>query len=303
MAKIITEKDVEALATMPDIIGVLVDAFRARAAGKILNVPRQRADFWGARLNMMAAGSADLNRYVIKAYGNSGHHILLFEKGKGLLALIEASMLGRLRTGAASGVATERLARPDASRLGLIGAGRQAFTQAMAISCARDLTEIRVYSRTTEKLANFCSELERRLKVPVNPSASGEEAVRDADIVVAATTSKTPVVMSDWICPGTHVNGIGANAADRRELEGKIFERASIIVVDEPEQARIEAGELIDLTAAGKLQWSDLIPIHELVANPPRTRDPEAITVFKSLGMALEDLAAASLIYDRYVAN
>lgn len=303
MAIMITEKDVEALATMPDIIGVLVDAFRARAAGKILNVPRQRADFWGARLNMMAAGSADLNRYVIKAYGNSGHHILLFEKGKGLLALIEASMLGRLRTGAASGVATERLARPDASRLGLIGAGRQAFTQAMAISCARDLTEIKVYSRTTEKLANFCSELERRLKVPVNPSASGEEAVRNADIVVAATTSKTPVVMSDWIRPGTHVNGIGANAADRRELDGNIFERASIIVVDEPEQARIEAGELIDLTTAGKLQWSDLIPIHELVANPPRTRDPEAITVFKSLGMALEDLAAASLIYDRYVAQ
>ena len=303
MVVTITENDVEALAEMPDIIAVLVDAFQARAKGNILNVPRQRSDFWGSRLNLMAAGSSDLNRYVIKAYGNGGHHVLLYECGKGLLALIEASMLGRLRTGAASGVATARLARADARRLGVIGAGRQALTQALAIASVRDLTEIKVYARTPERLANFCSELEGRLKIPVNPARSGEEAVCDADIVVAATTSKTPVVQSSWIKAGAHINGIGANAANRRELDEKILERASIIVVDEPEQARKEAGELIDLTEKGRLKWSDVMAIHELVANPPKARDDQAVTVFKSLGMALEDLAAASLVYDRFIAR
>ncbi|MFM1815344.1 MAG: hypothetical protein RLZ98_2039 [Pseudomonadota bacterium] len=303
MVQIITEKDVESLADMPEIIGALVTAFKARANGDILNVPRQRADFWGARLNLMAAGSKDLERYAIKAYGNAGHHVLLYEKGKGLLALIEATMLGRIRTGAASGVATERLARADAHRLGMIGAGKQALTQALAISCARDLTEVNVYSRTREQLANFCSELERRLAIPVNPAPTPEAALRDADIVVAATTSRTPVVLSEWVKDGAHVNGIGANAANRRELDGNLLARASLIVVDEPEQARIEAGELIDLTAAGKLQWSDIVPIHQLVASPPASRDPAAVTVFKSLGMALEDLAAASLVYDRYMAQ
>lgn len=303
MVAIITEKDVESLADMPDIIGALVSAFKARASGNILNVPRQRADFWGARLNMMAAGSSDLHRYAIKAYGNSGHHVLLYENGKGLLALIESSMLGRIRTGAASAVATERMARTDAHCLGMIGAGKQALTQALAISCARDLTEIKVFARNTEKLANFCSGLERRLSIPVNPAPTAEAAIRDADIIVTATTSKVPVVMSDWVKAGAHVNGIGANAANRRELDGAILERATMIVVDEPEQARIEAGELIDLTNAGKLAWENIVPIHELVANPPKSRDPNAVTVFKSLGMALEDLAAASLVYDRYLAR
>ena len=124
-----------------------------------------------------------------------------------------------------------------------------------------------------------------------------------ADIVVAATNSATPVIMNAWVRPGTHVVGMGANAANRREIDPDIVLRASLLVTDDIEQAKMEAGEFIDLHKVGKLDWSKVKPLHEIVTAPNAPRDPNAVTLFKSLGVGLEDVAAASVIYDRAMAS
>jgi alanine dehydrogenase len=127
--------------------------------------------------------------------------------------------------------------------------------------------------------------------------------VAGADIVVTATTSATPVLMHGWLSPGAHVNAMGANAATRRELDPQIVLRASLVVTDDVAQAKLEAAEFIDLAIAGRLDWAHVVPLHQMVAAPPRQRDPDAITLFKSLGIGLEDLAIASLVYDRAMAS
>jgi ornithine cyclodeaminase/alanine dehydrogenase-like protein (mu-crystallin family) len=195
------------------------------------------------------------------------------------------------------------MARPNAGKVGLIGAGRQARTQIQALHCVRCVSEVAVFARTRAKQTTFCEQLESELALPVRAAKSAAEAVRGADIVVTATTSSTPVLMSEWLAPGTHVNAMGANAASRRELDPQIVLRAAMVVTDDIEQAKAEAAEFIDLARAGRLDWNALIPLHRIVGSPGFQRDHDAITLFKSLGVGLEDLAIASLLYDRAVAS
>jgi alanine dehydrogenase len=195
------------------------------------------------------------------------------------------------------------MARPDAGRVGLIGAGRQARTQIQALRCVGRATEVAVFARDRAKQTAFCERLQSELALPVRAAGSAAEAVKDADIVVTATNSSTPVVMSEWLAPGTHVNAMGANAASRRELDAQIVLRAAAVVTDDIAQAKTEAAEFIDLARTGAFDWNDLIPLHRIVGVPGFRRDHEAITLFKSLGVGLEDLAIASLLYDRAVAS
>ena len=212
---------------------------------------------------------------------------------------MEANLLGQIRTGAASAVATQVLARPGAGKVGIIGAGRQARTQVHALHSVGRAREVAVFARDRAKQAAFCEQLASELALPVRAAASAPEAVAGADIVVTATNSSTPVLMSEWLSPGAHVNAMGANAPSRRELDPQIVLRAALVVTDDIAQAKTEAGELIDLARAGRLDWNDLKPLHQVVGTPDFVRDPDAITLFKSLGVGLEDLAIASLLYDR----
>jgi alanine dehydrogenase len=195
-------------------------------------------------------------------------------------------------------VASEKMARPGARKVALIGTGRQARTQALALSSAGLLQEIAVYGRKRDKLEAFCAKLGPELNAPAHPAGSAEEAVADVDIVTAATNSATPVVMASWLKAGAHVNGIGANAANRREIDPEIVLKASLVVTDDIPQAKTEAGEFIDLTKAGRFDWGRVRPLHEIVTGGV-ARDPDALTLFKSLGVGLEDVAVASVIYDR----
>jgi alanine dehydrogenase len=297
------EEDAVEFADMPSVIAVLRSAFAAQAGGKAINIPRRRLEFGNRRLNVMAGGGEAAQRYAVKCYGSSSHHMLLYSGDSGLLAIMEAGGLGAIRTGAASAVATEIMARPSAGRVGLIGAGRQARTQVLALQAIGCLSELAVFARDRLKRNEFCKQAQSELGVPVREAASAEDAVAGADIVVTATTSATPVLMHGWLSPGTHVNAMGANAATRRELDPEIVLRASLIVTDDLAQAKLEAAEFIDLAAAGRLDWERIVPLHRMVAAPARERDPGAITLFKSLGMGLEDLAIASLVYDRAVAS
>ena len=160
-----------------------------------------------------------------------------------------------------------------------------------------------MYARDRDALERFCRDLEGQVSGAVVAARSAEEAVQGADIVVTVTTSQTPVVMADWIAPGAHVNAVGANAASRQELDPEILRRASMVVVDDLDQARIEAGELIELAGRGLLDWSNVKVLHEVLASDASSPDRQSVTVFKSLGAGLEDLALGSLIYDRATAG
>jgi ornithine cyclodeaminase/alanine dehydrogenase-like protein (mu-crystallin family) len=288
---------------MPSAVAAVRAAFRAQARGEAVNIPRTRLALGERRLNLMAGGARAPDRYALKSYGSSTYHILLYSAGEGLLAVMEANLLGQVRTGAASAVATAAMARPDAGKVGLIGAGRQARTQILALQSVGRVTEVAVFARNRTKQAAFCEQLGSELALPVRAAGSAEEAVSGADIVVTATNSSTPVVKSEWLSPGTHVNAMGANAPSRRELDPQIVLRAAMVVTDDIEQAKAEAAEFIDLARAGRLDWNDLIPLHRVVGSPGFRRDHDAITLFKSLGVGLEDLAIASLLYDRAAAS
>jgi len=299
----LNEQHAADLIDMPSAVAAVRAAFMAQARGEATNIPRTRLEFGARRLNLMAGGGRAPERYALKSYGSSTYHILLYSAEQGLLAIMEASLLGQIRTGAASAIATQAMARPNAGKVGLIGAGRQARTQMQALHCVGCVSEVAVFARNHAKQTAFCEQLQSELALPVRAAGSAEEAVNGADIVVTATNSSTPVVMSEWLSPGAHVNAMGANAPSRRELDPQIVLRAAVVVTDDVEQAKTEAAEFIDLVRAGRLDWSAVIPLHQIVGSSGFRRDRDAITLFKSLGVGLEDLAIASLLYDRAAAS
>jgi ornithine cyclodeaminase/alanine dehydrogenase-like protein (mu-crystallin family) len=288
---------------MVSAVAAVRAALLAQARGEAVNVPRTRLSFGERKLNLMAGGGRAPDRYALKSYGSATYHILLYSAEQGLLAIMEANRLGQIRTGAASAVATAVMARRDAGKVGLIGAGRQARAQLLALHCVGHVTEVAVFARDRARQAAFCAQLASELALPVRAAGSAAAAVGDADIVVTATNASTPVVMREWLKPGTHINAMGANAPSRRELDPQIVLQASLLVTDDVAQARSEAAEFIDLAAAGRLDWNDLVPLHRVVAAPDLHRNQDGITLFKSLGIGLEDLAIASLLYDRAVAS
>jgi ornithine cyclodeaminase/alanine dehydrogenase-like protein (mu-crystallin family) len=248
----------------------------------------QKAGWMGAKLYSVAHGVA---RFVVLLYrADSGE----------LAALIEADYLGQVRTGAASAVATKYMARPEARSLGIIGTGTQARTQLAAVSEVRDLESIRAFGRDRGRLENYCREMTETLRKPVTPATSAEETVRGADIVITATSATNPVVSGAWLGTGTHINAIGANFAQKRELESDAVDRAAIIAVDSIQQANIESGDLIQAFGDDNSRWQQVRELCEIVAGKrPGRKNPEQITLFKSNGIASWDLAVGARVFER----
>lgn len=293
------EKLAKETLSMPDVIEAVSDIFARQYRGEVKNVPRTRAPVFDRSLNVTAATDVSTGRFAVKVYGAGGFHILLYHRNKGLLAIMEADWLGQLRTGAATGLATRLLARRHSRMVGLIGAGRQARCQLLALQSIGMMDEVRVFARDRAKLENFCTGMADLVSCRIVPVDSAQAAVGVADIVVTATNSSTPVLDRSWLAPGVHVNGMGANSASRSELDPQIVAEAAIIVTDDPSQARAEAGEFRTLDQAGRMDWERIIPLSRLIGDGPPERSDSAITVFKSLGCGLEDLAIASLFYDK----
>jgi alanine dehydrogenase len=248
----------------------------------------QKAGWMGAKLYSVAHGVA---RFIVMLYrADSGE----------LAALIEADYLGQVRTGAATGVATKYMARPESRVLGIIGTGTQARTQLAAVNEIRELDTIRAYGRDRGRLERFCKEMREKLGKPVTPAASAEEAVRGADILITATNSTQPMVSGDWIGAGTHINAIGANFAQKRELETDAVDRAAIIAVDSIQQANIESGDLIQAFGDDNSRWQQVRELCEIVAGKrPGRKNAEQITLFKSNGIASWDVAVGARVLER----
>lgn len=306
---LLTEEDVLALLPMARAIELVEASFLAQHNGQAINRSRERIFLPHASLHYMAAALPEDNLMGMKIYsvtrGSFRFVVLLYEANTGrLLAMLEADHLGRLRTGAASGVATKFLARANSTRVGVIGTGGQARTQLAAVAEVRKIAQARAFGRDAERRRAFCREMSDRLGFGVEPAEDAAAAVRDADIVITATTSSEPVVHGDWLHPGTHINAIGANMAKRRELDDAAIARADTIVVDSLEQSREESGDLIQGFSSNSSRWADVHELHEIVAGSRRGRQADdEITLFKSNGIAIWDVAVAGYIYGQAVAQ
>lgn len=298
----ITEAEVGRLVTMDDALASMEACFRAWSDKTTINLPRQRAALPGAAFNLMGGAFGPEKVYGMKAYlGGRGYHVMLYSTETAeLLAVIEANLASQLRTGAASGLATKVLANPDAATLAVLGSGKQARAQVLAVCAVRTIREVTVFSPTAERREDFCRRMEAELSLPVRPVASGAAAVEGADVVVAITKSAEPVCRAEWLKPGAHVNAAGANAAARREIDPETVLRAAIRATDDRAQAQIEAAEFRDLVGAGKLAWSDVSELGDLLTGTaPGRRAASEVTLFKSLGIAVEDLAFGKVIYEK----
>jgi ornithine cyclodeaminase/alanine dehydrogenase-like protein (mu-crystallin family) len=307
MALLLRESDVAALLRMDDVLAAVETGFRSLGEDRAVNRPRSRAITPAGTLQVLHAAVPDLGVMGVKTYATTprGARFLAvlyrMEDGEAV-AIAEADTLGQIRTGAASGVATKFLARPDAGTLGIIGAGWQARSQVQAIARVRPVALVKVYSRSPQRREAFAEEMVAELGAEVVPAESAEDAVADADIVVTATNARRPVLQGAWLRPGTHINAIGSNAASRQEIDAETVRRSDLITVDSLEQARTECGDLIAAEAAGVPAWDRVTELGSVVAGKaPGRRHPEEITLFESQGIATEDVVTLDLLYRRAI--
>ncbi len=310
MTLLLREADVRALLTMPMALEAVEESLRQQGNGELALHPRRRLKLPdNALLHYMAAGDPVHGFMAMKLYtsvrGVVRFVVPLFRSATGeMAALIEADALGQIRTGAATGIATKYLANANARAAGIIGTGYQARTQLEAVAAVRKLERVRAFGRDTERRAQFCREMSARIGVEAEPVDSGEKAVRGADIVITATSAMKIVLEGPWLSPGVHVNAIGANWAQKRELDNAAVARADEIVVDSIEQAKMEAGDLILALANDAARWDAVRELGGIVAAkiPGRTAENQ-ITLFKSIGIAAWDLSVAVRVYELAVAR
>jgi len=301
----LSEQDVLTCLPMSKAIELVEGAFRQFAEGTAINQPRRRVILpTGAVLHYMAGGTPDyfgLKAYSVHAKTGAHFEVLLYRSSDALpLATFEGNHLGQIRTGAASGVATKFLAREGAAIGAVIGSGFQASTQLEAIANARPLKEIRVWSRKPEKRTEFARRSTEKFGLNVRATETAQEAVDGADVIVTATASKVPVIETAWIKPGAHINAAGANWAERRELPTDlVLDRASLVAVDSIEVAKIESGDILLALKERPGAAFPGVELAEIIAGkrPGRT-GADQITIFKSNGMAIEDVAVAGYIYE-----
>ncbi|MEK6986528.1 MAG: ornithine cyclodeaminase family protein [Candidatus Thermoplasmatota archaeon] len=301
----LTEEEVGQLLTMKDAIREVEAALRAMGEGKVEVRPRQRVRMPHALLHIMPAGWPDRGYFGFKYYSSTRKrtrfwfHLFDAETGD-LVAVIQADRLGQQRTGAASGVATKYLAPEDASIVGIIGTGWQAESQLEAVCAVRGIETVRCFGRDRAAREAFAKKMAAELGIDVRAVDSAEAAARGADIVVTATNASQPVLHGEWLEPGAHVNAIGSNRLEAREVDDEVVKRSAFIAVDLIEQAKIECGDLAAPIARGLLRWDRVHELGDVVAGRVKGRThPEDITLFKSHGIAIEDVAVAAFVYGR----
>jgi len=307
MPILLTEQDVTELLKMEDALDAVETIFRLQATGEATNESRRRVRTQGAVLMTMSGAVANFAEFKgllgLKAYtvarGAARFYVSLFDAMTGeLLALIEGDKLGQMRTGAASGVATKYLARQDAKTVGIFGTGWQAQSQLAAVCAVRPIEAVMVYSRTPEHREQFSREMAAQLNLANIHPVESPEAAADADVLITITSSREPVLEGAWLRAGTHINAAGGNSILRREVDDEAIRRAALLAVDSLDQAKIESGEFVMAVEKGLLTWERVRELRHIVGGrmPGRTSDDQ-ITFFKSLGIAIEDVAAAAVVY------
>lgn len=301
----LTEADVADLIDMPTSLVVVEEAFRQLAAKKAVNVPRARVSAPGVMLHTLSASAEYLSLIGWKAYTTTRagmrFHVSAYDIQTGAMrALIEANWLGQLRTGAATGVAAKYMARPNANTVGIFGSGLQAQTQVMAICSALPIRRVEVFSRDAERRTAFARNLAERCGTEVVPVETPRQAASNKDVVITASTCKSPVFDGRDLADGTLVCAIGSNFWSKAEIDVETVRRARTIVCDSIEQCRIEAGDFAAALAAGTTRWEAMHELADVVSGQVLGRQsPTDVTLFKSVGLALEDVAMAGELIRR----
>lgn len=302
----LSEDDVAWLLDIDTAIECVEEAFRQWGADLAENQPRRRvAAGNGAMLHVLSAGAEYLGYAGYKAYTTSRagarFQFGLFDIRNGQpAALIEANLLGQMRTGAASGVATKYMARPDAKIVGCFGTGFQARAQLKAVCSVRRIERVEVYGRNDDRRQKFADEMSELCNVPVIPVHSPEDVAAEKDIIICATSSPVPLFDGHALAEGTHINAIGSNYLTKTEIDVTTIRRADRIVCDSREACKLEAGDFVAALEGGSLEWARVHELSEVVHGRETGRaHAEDITLFKSVGLALEDLAVAVRILEK----
>ncbi len=299
------ESDVDRLADMPLAICAMREAFAMLASGDADNVPRVRAKAPGIVLHSMIAAATSLGLVGWKQYTTTrqGAKFLvgLQEQTSGrLVALMESNRLGQLRTGAVTGLAVSLLANADADQIGLFGSGWQAQSQLEAVACIGRLQRVLVYSRSDTRRRAFCEMMSRRLGLLVEPADDASATISGMPIVITATASATPLFDGKNLAPGSLVCAIGSNWLEKAEIDLAAVRSANRVVCDSIKACQNEAGDLVAAVEQGAFSWSDAVEFADVVAKrvAPRAHRDDRI-VFKSVGLAIEDVVFASKILQR----
>ena len=315
---VLNGEQVAQLMPMAECINVMRDALAALARGEalvplrtVMRVPGV-SGFLGLMPGYISPREGQEGALGLKAVsvfpGNASRGIdthqgavLLFEADTGRLsALLDGAAITAIRTAAVSGVATDVLARPDASELAVLGAGVQARTHIEAIAAVRPLRRVRIWSRNPERAAVLASELRRRFGFPIEAAPSAEAAVREADLVATVTASPEPILKREWLKDGVHINAVGSSIPTSREIDTATMVAARLFV-DRRESALAEAGDLLiamreDAVTGDHIQ-AELGEV--IIGKNPGRRSPGELTLFKSLGIAVEDVASAAYLVRR----
>jgi alanine dehydrogenase len=293
----VTETEVEELLTLEEAIDVLAASYRLQAEGSAQSMKRAYLRNGNSILHAVGGmvggeGACGTKTWTYTPGGAAPLLILFSLEDGGVKGVVEAFALGQMRTAATSGLGTRVLARGEASTLGLLGTGKQAFEQARAVACVRPIERIQLFGRDAGRRQALAARLRDAVDVEVTESADVAEAVAGADIVTAVTRAAEPIVAGEMLAPGMHVNAVGAIVPSRRELDESAVGRADVIVADSVEQARGDAGELRAADAAGLLDWETVRGLDAIVDAPTEAlRGEEDITLFKTLGVGLSDVA------------
>jgi len=308
--KLISRADIQQCISMPQAIEVMKDAFLQLANQEVIQPLRTALSVSGkgAMLTMPAylERERQLGIKLVSSFPDNRKHnlpnihglIVLIDASNGVpLALMEAGYLTALRTGAVSGLATDLLAKKDAKSLCIIGAGAQARTQLEAVVAVRNIEKITIWSRTYQHAFEFSESYQHQFCI--EPVLNIQSAVRDADIICTATNSDTPLVYSADIKPDVHINAVGSHAKSMQEIGLDVLQKA-MIVVDQKEAALVEAGEVITAIESGYVKEKQLMELGELLQHP-NSAYLKQLTLFKSVGLAIQDISIASCVYQNAV--
>ncbi len=313
MTLLITAKDVQSVLTYPLSLKTVEAAFKAFGRDKAYQPPKSYLTFESGDLRSMPAYINDRGMNVAGIKSVTVHPdnhkkfslptvmatILLTDPGNGFnIAVLDGTYITNMRTGASGGVATKYLSRKNSKVMALIGAGAQAYTQLHHIMLTRKLKEVRVHARSEASMNKLCKEMSKVYpEVTFLPEPDGKKACRGADIITTTTPVRKPVLRKSWVDPGTHINGIGADAAGKQELETTLTKSCKI-VIDEWQQAS-HSGEINVPVSRGKLIKKDIhAELGKIIAGKKkgRTSDDE-ITLFDSTGLAVQDISTAYVVY------
>ena len=315
--RIINQQQVTELLPMADCVDLMDQTLRTLARGgavlplrTMLRLPEGRGIFGSMPSYLNPPDAIGLKAITVMP-GNEGTRfdshqgvVLLFEARHGsLAAILDASSVTAIRTAAVSGVATRALARADAGDVAILGSGVQAHTHLDAMAVARPLRRVRIWSRNSANAEKFAVAARARHQVPIDVAATAEAAVRGADIICTVTSAKTPVVERRWVSDGAHINAVGSSVAVARELDSDTV-AAARVYADRRESLLAEGGDFLIPKAEGRFGDEHLVgEIGELLEGRIPGRAGNEITLFKSLGIAIEDLASAHFVNERAAAR